>query len=502
MNRDGARKSIWQEEITRFSAGQAHHGAFDVAIIGGGITGVSTAYRLQAAGKKCVLIEANNIGFGTTGGTTAHLNSFFDISYQEAIHKFGLKKAKLLYQAGLEAIEGVESLVNEHRISCDFVRKPAQLFALDAQQAKALEKMVSGAEQVGQPMFYIPTTSYPIPFVKAACIPDQAQFHPIKFISALCKAYIDRGGAIIEDCVCTAHEEDTGSVTLTTTKGELQVNQVVYATHTPPGINLLHFTTAPYRSYAIAFTLKDGQYPIELGYDLSDPYRYYRTQEVNGRMVVIAGGEDHKCGHAEDTGACFSELENYCRQYFAIDQIVFSWSSQFYEPADGLPAIGVLPGSDGRVFVATGFSGNGMPFGSIAARILTELISTGESRYADLFQPNRFKPGAGFVSFIKENATVVKDMIVDKLAMKRITSFAEVPPGEAKVVKYEGEAYAVYREKDGQVHVLKSTCPHARCEVRWNSAELTWDCPCHGSRFGINGRLLNAPSTVPLPRIQ
>lgn len=500
MFRDGARKSIWQEEIKRFSSNPPQDRLFDVAIIGGGITGVSTAYKLQLEGKTCILIEANNIGFGTTGGTTAHLNDFFDTSYKEAINKFGLENARLLHTAGKEAISILSNNISRHQIACDFQKKNAHLFALDDQQAHELDELVDGARQVGHEMTYTPKISYPIPFKKAVLIKDQAQFHPIKYIKSLCEIFIAAGGMVLEDCLCTDHDEQDSEVHLETTHGMIRAKHVVYATHTPPGINLLHFTTAPYRSYAIAFSLKSNFYPPELGYDLTEPYHYYRTQEVNGRTLIIAGGEDHKTGHAEDTGECFAKLENYCRKYFDLDMVEYSWSSQYYEPADGLPCIGKLPGSKARIYVATGFRGNGMPFGSLSSAILTDLIIQGKSKYEKLFNPSRFRPVAGFSTFVKENASVVRDMIVDKITMDHIKSLVEIPAGKAKVVKLDGESYAVYKEKDGKIHLLKSTCPHARCEVRWNSAELSWDCPCHGSRFNINGRLLNAPATMGLKR--
>lgn len=500
MFRDGARKSIWQEEIKRFSSFPPHQRHFDVAIVGGGITGVSTAYRLQLEGKRCILLDANNIGFGTTGGTTAHINDFFDTSYDEVIRKFGLQNAHLLHTAGKEAIQVIEENIAQHQIDCDFQRRDAQLFALNEQQEQILADMVEGSQKVGHQMTYISNISYPIPFQKAVAIPNQAQFHPIKYIKALADIFVQNGGVIVEDCLCRAHEERDDQVLLQTSQGDLRVGQLVYATHTPPGVNLLHFTTAPYRSYAIAFSLKGQQYPEELGYDLAEPYHYYRTQIIDDRTLLIGGGEDHKTGHTEDTGACFARLENYCRTHFDVDTVEYSWSSQYFEPADGMPSIGKLPGSSSRIYVATGFRGNGMPFGSLSSAILTDLIVRGESRYENLFNPSRFKPAAGFTNFVKENATVVHDMVADKLSIERIKSLSDIPTGEARVVKLEGASYAVYREQDGRVHLLKSTCPHAKCEVRWNKAELSWDCPCHGSRFNINGRLLNAPATIELQR--
>lgn len=501
MYRDGARKSIWQEEIKKFSSEADFHQLFDAAIVGGGITGVSTALKLQQSGKKCILLEAANIGFGTTGGTTAHLNDFFDTTFTEAINDFGKDNARIFAEVGQEAIGIIETNIRNYNIDCDFERKTAYLFALDEKQEKQLQDIVDGASEVGHEMRYVNEIPFPIPFKKAVSIPDQAQFHPIKYIKALCEAFINAGGIILEDCLCENDDEQDDVVILKTSKGEIKAANVVYATHIPPGLSILHTTNAPYRSYAMAFSLKDENYPKDLGYDLIDPYHYYRVQEVNGETLLIAGGEDHKTGHEEDTGECFSKLENYVRKYFDVETAYYSWSSQYYEPTDGFPYIGKLPASKGRVYTATGFRGNGMIFGTISSQILSDLIINGSSKYENIFNPSRIKPIAGFTSFVEENAVVAYDFIKDKLFREKITSLNEVSEGEAKVVKYEGDSYALYKETNGKIHLVKSTCPHAKCEVRWNSAELSWDCPCHGSRFNINGKILTGPSVTALQRI-
>ncbi|WP_265131518.1 FAD-dependent oxidoreductase [Chryseobacterium oranimense] len=502
MNRDGARKSIWQEEIKTFSSDAGFDQLFDVAIVGGGITGISTAVRLQKEGKKCIILEAANIGFGTTGGTTAHLNDFFDTTYAQAIKDFGLNNAKLLKYVGIEAKNIIKNNIREYNIDCDFERKTAYIFALDESQARQLDEMVKGSAQVGHQMILTQDIPFPIPFKKAAVVPDQGQFHPIKYIKALMQVFIDLGGVLVEQCLCESHDEQEDQVVLKTTKGEIKAARVIYATHIPPGVNVLHFMNAPYRSYAIAFSIKGDHYPKDLGYDLIDPYHYYRTQEINGEVLLIAGGEDHKTGHAEDTGECFSKLENYVREYFDVETAVYSWSSQYYEPVDGLPYIGVLPGSNGRIYTATGFRGNGMIFGTITSQILGDLILTGSSKYKELFDPGRIKPMAGFTTFVKEQASVAFDFIKDKLFVEKISSLAELKDGEAKVVKYDGSSYAVYKESNGKAHILKSVCPHAQCEVRWNSAEISWDCPCHGSRFNVNGKMLTGPTVKDLQRIE
>lgn len=502
MNRDGARKSIWQQEIKSFSAAQDLAGIFDVAIVGGGITGVSTAYNLQKSGKTCVLLEAANIGFGTSGGTTAHINDFFDTTFSKAINDFGQENAELFKECGSDAIRIIETNIQENGIECDFEKKSAHLFALDEKQSRQLEDLVDGAQKVGYRMSYIDAISFPFPFKKAVEIQNQAQFHPINYIKALCEIFLKSGGVIIEDCVCESHDEQDELVILSTSQGLIKAKNLVYATHTPPGLNVLHFRNAPYRSYAMAFTLKNHQYPNELGYDLEDPYHYYRTHEIDGERLLIAGGEDHKTGHAANTGECFSKLENYARTYFDVGKVKYSWSSQYYESVDGLPYIGVLPGSKGKIYTATGFGGNGMPFGSLSSKIITDLILIGSNKYEKLFSPSRIKPVAGFADFVKEQVTVVADFVKDKLFAEKIGSLAEITGGEAKVVKYEGEMFAVYRENSGRMHILKSTCPHAKCEVRWNSAEISWDCPCHGSRFNVNGKMLTGPSVKDLIKVE
>ncbi|WP_367269782.1 FAD-dependent oxidoreductase [uncultured Chryseobacterium sp.] len=332
-------------------------------------------------------------------------------------------------------------------------------------------------------------------------MPDQAQFHPVKYIKTLCEAFINTGGIILEDCLAEKHDEQDDVIILKTSKGEIKAQHLIYATHIPPGLSILHTTNAPYRRYAMAFSLKDENYPKDLGYDLIDPYHYYRVQEINGETLLIAGGEDHKTGHEEDTGKCFSRLENYVRKYFDVETAYYSWSSQYYEPTDGFLYIGKLPGSKGKVYTATGFRGNGMIFGTISSRIISDLIINGNSKYENIFNPSRIKPIAGFTSFVEENAVVAFDFIKDKLFKEKITSLHEINEGEAKVVKYEGDSYALYKEATGKVHLVKSTCPHAKCEVRWNSAELSWDCHCHGSRFNINGKILTGPSVMALQRV-
>ena len=502
MKRDGKLESIWQSEIKHY--GQVQTGVTpnkDVVIVGAGITGITCALMLQKKGMNCILVEANNMGFGTTGGTTAHLNTFFDTPYYKVIKDFGLESANLLLHGANEVQNVIKDNINTYQIYCDYSPRPGYLFSLDEAQDEELEQIIDGHRKVGLDTFEVKNNPFGIPSVRVVEIPSQAQFHPLKYLRILLKEFISLGGVFIENCRVTSVESEEDYLVVTTSKGDIKSKHLVYATHIPPGRNIMHFRNAPYRSYVMALKLKGSIYPEALGYDMFEPYHYYRSHNIDGEDYLIAGGEDHKTGDIDNTSESFERLENYLSMHFDIESIAFKWSSQFYEPADGLPYIGHLPGSPNNVYCATGYSGNGMIFGTLAAKTLSDIISTGSSRYKDLFSPSRVKPMAGLNNIIKETGSVIKLMVIDKLAVDKIISLAELENDQGKVVKFDGDTLAVYKDAAGKSHILQSDCTHLNCTVNWNQAEKSWDCPCHGSRFDINGDVLNAPAVKKLKNI-
>lgn len=501
MKRDGTNKSIWQDvDLPVVDHTGDLPNSCDVVVIGGGITGLTTALLLQQQGLKCVVAEAKNIGFGTTGGTTAHLNTIFDTPYYRVQDDFGKEDAELYAQGGVEAISLVEGFCKTFGINAGFSKKTGFFFATDAKQAEELEKIVTSAKEVGLPMDFINDSPFPIPYEKIAAIEGQAQVHSTQYLSGLAMAFRSLGGIILENCRVTGIT-DKDTVEVETSQGKIMASQAVYATHIPPGVNILHFRCAPYRSYAIACTLKDDKYPDALGYDLETPYHYYRTQEVNGKKYLIAGGEDHKTGHEENTDQCFRRLEAYISRYYDISEVNYRWSSQYFESTDGLPYIGKLPGTTGNVYVATGFIGNGMTLGTLAGKVISDLILAKESPYKKLFNPSRVKPVAGFQDFVKESADVVQRFIADKIKPETLKELTAIAPGEAKVVRADGQLIALYRDEQNHLHAVNSACTHVKCTVGWNNSEKTWDCPCHGSRFSMDGEMLTAPARKDLEKI-
>jgi glycine/D-amino acid oxidase-like deaminating enzyme/nitrite reductase/ring-hydroxylating ferredoxin subunit len=503
MRRDGHCKSLWQHGMPSYSPSNKNFPyETDVVIVGGGITGVTTALQLQRAGKSCVLIEAQELGFGTTGGTTAHLNTILDTPYYQIKKDFGADSAQLVAQLSRNALELIKRNVEEFNIDCQLEEKAAYVFALDDKQATELAKIIEGTKEVGIQMEYCASLPVPIPFTRAGKVEGQGQIHATRYLFGLAAAFENAGGRIVQNCRVTDVEKEKDETVVDTVKGKIKTNYVVYATHIPPGVNILHFRCAPYRSYALGIKLKGDKYPTDLAYDLHEPYHYYRTHEVDGIKYLIAGGEDHKTAHEENTDKCFAKLESYVRQYFDVEQVEFRWSSQYFESTDGLPYIGHLPGNPENMFVATGFAGNGLTYGTASALVLADLVCSSKSEYKQLLNPNRVKPVAGFETFVKEQVDVVSVFVGKRIGIEKIDGAIELTRGEAKVVKYEGTSLALYKDDAGQLFSVNPSCPHVKCVVVWNSAEKSWDCPCHGSRFSFTGELLTAPARKNLEVIE
>ncbi len=495
MQRDGACQSLWQSSLPDYKARASYIpvGVQDVVIVGGGITGITTALLLQRGGKRCVLVEANHIGFGSTGGTTAHLNTFMDSSYAQIQQNFSTEDAVLIAGGARQAIDLIKQQIEEYNIHCLFRELPGYLFSTDEKQTKELDELITASKKVGVQVDYTNNSVLPVPYQKIALFEGQAQFHPLLYLYGLARAFEDAGGILLQNCRML-HANDNETIEVVTTKGNIKCRQLIYATHIPPGVNLLHFRCAPYRSYAIAVQLKNKDYPDAVAYDMNDPYHYYRTQEMDGKTYLIVGGEDHKTGHEENTEACFRRLESHVRNFFEVEEVSYKWSSQYYEPTDGLPYIGHLPGHPGNIYVATGFGGNGMIYGTLAAILFRDLLVKGESPLEELLDPNRIKPVAGFANFVKEAADVVGKLVGGLFPEEKLPALAGIAPEEGRIVEFEGKKMGIYKDELGKIYAIDPGCTHIKCTVQWNGAEKTWDCPCHGSRFSYTGEVLTGPA--------
>ena len=502
IQRDGNSASLWQTSNDDYNS--LHYGVqgklYDVIIVGGGITGLSSALLLQKAGKNCLVLEASNLGFGTTSGTTAHLNTLLDTPYPTIARNFSKEDSALVATAAREAINMVKQNIHDNHIECGFTDTDAYLFSASAKQDKELDEIVEATREAGVTIEFTETIPGCFPFIRAVRIPDQAKFKPIKYLHGIAKAFESAGGAIMQHCH-VSHVTDGEPVEVQTSSGKFLAKDLIYATHIPPGINLLHLRCAAWRSYAIAVKLVGQSYPDSLIYDMKDPYYYYRSQVVGGELYLIAGGEDHKTGNAENTDQCFTKLEANTRKYYKVKEVTHRWSSQYFEPADGLPYIGQLPGHSSHIMTATGFGGNGMIYSAVSAMVFRDLLTGVESPYSKLFSPSRVKPIAGFTNFVTHNADVVKSFASRLLPAEKMAELSGLATGEGKIVTYNREKLGIYKDPTGNIHAVVPTCTHMKCGVKWNAAEISWDCPCHGARYSYEGKVITGPAVQDLEKI-
>lgn len=497
MKRDGALASYWQNNQS-FTSKDVLPGqpTCDVVIIGGGITGLSTALRLLRSGYSCIVLEAHQLGFGTTGGTTAHINTLLEMPYHQIEQKFSEDIARDMAGVTAQALETIQDNCSLCVDGADFTKADAIIMANVEEQVDELNKLLLSGKKYGLDMQTVPVPSS-FTAVGAISVRNQASFHPIKYIQGLAAQILQLGGIIVENCRYQDCQETEEKLEISTTQGSLEARYCVFATHIPPGNSYLNLLCAPYRSYVVGVTLKDDCYPDQLLYDLDDPYHYFRTHTQNGKSILLAGGFDHKTGHEPNTDEVFDKLISYVASRYTIDEVKYRWSSQYYESADGLPYIGEVPGHE-RQFLATGFGGNGMIFSAIAAQILECFIRKCFHPLQHSLRPSRVKPIASFKNLVAENADVLKELIVGAIDNRKLENIDALKAGEAEIIRYDARDLAVYKDLDGSLHIIDSHCTHAGCKVSFNKAELSWDCPCHGSRFSMFGEILTGPATEPL----
>lgn len=490
--RDGNSTSVWESAFAALTSNQKISDIYDVVIVGAGITGISTALELQNRGLNCLVTEANDIGSGTTGGTSAHLNTFLDATYPEIESDFGKQAAVLIAKASKEAIAIIKQNVSTYQISADLEERIAYLYAEDEQQDKMLQDIFEASKRVKVKVKKATDAPFPMAYTSALIFDEQAQFHPIKYLNGLVKALLEKGGQILEQSPFLESKFEEGQHFIKLSNHLVKAKHLVYATHTPPGINLLNFRCAPYRSYVVAATLKGTTYPDSLWYDMQEPYHYWRTHVIDGQPYLLVGGEDHKTGQGNPEEA-LENLKTYVKQYYKVEDFPFEWSSQYYVPVDGLPYIGQMPMSNESTWIATGYNGNGMIWGTMSAKILADLITEQKNEYAELLSPSRLKPVAGFTEFVKENANVAWHFIADRFTAEQIDEVDAMEPLTGKVIDTSSGKIAVHKTKSGKVKAISAVCTHAGCIVNFNPLEQTWDCPCHGGRYNTEGKVLTGP---------
>lgn len=470
--------------------------AVDVLVIGGGITGMTAAYLLTRAGRRVALIEREKIGSGQTGHTTAHITCVTDTRLGELVRKFGRNHAQAAWDAGLFAMNQIEEHVQEEGIDCELRRIPGYLFAAEeatSEERERLREEAALAAELGFDALYV--DSAPVMRRPAIRFANQLKFHPLKYLTGLAQRVQGGGGQIFEETAAGEFSESTRSVRANGCN--ISFEQVLLTTHVPlqggtglASATLLQTKLAAYSTYAIGARLPSGILPEALFWDTADPYRYLRVDRREGHDYAVLGGKDHKTGQETDTEERFAELETILRGISPESVVDRRWSGQVIEPTDGLPYIGQT--AEGQ-FVATGFGGNGMTFGTVGAFIIRDAILGLTNPWRELFSVDRKKLNALW-DYLKENKDFPYYLVKQRLSSAEGMSIEEVGRDQGKILRLDGKKVAVYRDAAGQVTMLSPVCTHMGCIVAWNAAEKTWDCPCHGSRFHRTGEVSAGPA--------
>lgn len=469
----------------------------DIAILGGGIVGLTAADFLAEADANVAAIETGRIASGVTGFTTAKVTSLHTAVYDKLIREFGEEKARLYGEANQWAIEHIAS----RGIECDFVRDDAFTYSVTDEGAKAIRDEVAATQRLGLPGELTTETTLPFPVQAAIRFPNQARFHPRKYLLGLAEQITSKGTAIYENTrACHVTEADGGGWEIETTQGMVRARQVMVLTHYPfydPGAYAARLF--PYRSYALAVRVK-GPIPEGMHISVDEPERSVRRQSYKGEDILIVGGETHKVGQDHNTRDRYFMLADWAQKTFQVDEILYRWSTQDPETMDGVPYIGQAAKRTEGAYIATGFKGWGMTSGTVAGRLLADLALGRPNPWADLYDPTRSE-AKGIGTLIKENLNVANQLIGGKLHGADGVDIDELLPGEGAVITKASGYVGVYRDDQGSLHAVSATCTHMGCTLRWNTAERSWDCPCHGSRFDADGKVLHGPAVVDLKKM-
>ncbi|SOD41767.1 FAD-dependent oxidoreductase [Nitrosovibrio sp. Nv4] len=468
----------------------------DVVIVGGGITGVTLALNLVEQGTSVVLLEARNIGFGSTGNSTGNLYETVSRGIHRVVNQWGGDVAHAITTARRTALEQIEQRVRRFNIPCGFRRCKLYRYATTENAQSTIEKEYQASLKAGLTAHFEKTLLAPLPRPQgpAMVLNNQAQFHPQAYIHGLAGEAASRGCRIFENSM--ALEVDPDRRVVRTANGQVTAREVVLATHSPKGIHLVQAEMIVNREYGLATRIARDSFPDGIFWGSGIERLSVRSVDVDDATFFVCVGEEHKTGQ-EDATINLDRLEAAAQGNFNVSEIAYRWSAQNYSAADGLPYIGR---DAAGCFIATGFETDGLIYGTLAASLIADKIAGRDNVLAPIVKATRFSPLKGAKGVAEETATVLKSLIKDYVTDRETIPLSQLMPGKAAIVKFENVSLAAYRETDGTLFAVSPVCTHMKCRVHWNGVEKSWDCPCHGSRFAPDGTVIEGPATEPLQR--
>lgn len=510
MNAGGAEtQSLWMSVEVDPSAKMLEANSHcDVAVVGSGIAGLSVAYELVTEGLSVIVLDRGSIAGGMTSRTTAHLAPICDDAISELIKMRGEETARLFQSSQEAAVTRIEEIVSALNIQCNFRRLDGYLFPSIDMEMKEARKQCDQEYRAGRKIGAAVEHVKGVPLkgmedAPALRYPSQATFHPLKYLSRLAVEIRNRGGQVFAYSPVLKIREESHGVMLTTENGStVNAGKAVIATNGPINNTFkLHSKMAPYRTYAMAFTIPKDTLPDALYWDMADPYHYVRLNPGPGTSdYLIAGGADHKSAEANDGKVRFEQIEAWIRALVpSLGKEINRWSGQILDTIDYCGFIGKNPGNK-NIFVATGDSGQGITHGVVAGLLVRDLITGVSNPWEPVYRPSRKTPKGG-LNYLRENTTVVKSFS-QFVTPGELSSSSELKPGEGGILRKGLRKVAVCRDRDGKLHFNSALCSHLGCHIGWNSTEQCWDCPCHGSQFAPDGAVINGPAVYPLGKIK
>lgn len=471
----------------------------DVAVIGGGIAGLTAAALLKQAGKSVVVIEADRIARDVTGHTTAKVTALHQLCYADLIDRFGMERAQQYADANRAAIGLVEGLVREHGIDCDLIRRPAYTFAQSKHGRKRVLDEVDAAMRLDLPVHFVEDVPLPLHTEGAIRMDDQAQFHPRKYLLGLAQT-IPGGGSAIFEGVRALDLTEGEPVSVKTTAGTVQADDVIIATHWPFHNQPGRYYTGMYQSVSYVLGVVLGTpFPDGMFIGAEEPTRSLRSQPMADGELVLISGEEHRAGQGGDTRQYYRALEWFVEAVYPGSEVRYRWMTQDNITVDNVPYIGQLAHDTPHVYVATGFKKWGMTHGTVAGRILADLVTGRPNPWAEVFDPLRFKPTASAKEFVAQGANVAIQSVTGLIRSEGHHP-DRLRPGEGAVMTVHGHKVAAYRDEAGVLHTLDPACRHMGCTVEWDPAEKAWACPCHGSRYRADGQVIHGPAVYSLKK--
>lgn len=473
----------------------------DVVVVGGGICGLTAALLLSGEGLAVAVVEAELIGGGTSAHTTGKVTSQHGLIYRHMIERHGYETAVHYAQMNQQAIDQIETTIADLGVGSAFQRVPSYLYTRDAGRREELEAELAAAQRLGLPATLTTDIDLPFPIELALRFEHQAMFDVGPFLLAMARAASANSAMLFENSRAARIVERSNRVTVETDSGKVTANNAIIATLIPfIDRSGLFARMKPSRAYGVAAKLRSGG--IEgVHINVEDPTRSTRPWRTGDGPGIIVVGEDHPTGNARARPGRWGQLERWARHHFDVESFEYRWSAQDYEPVDRLPFIGRAP-SMRHTYTATGFRKWGLTTATAAAHILTDLVLGRPNERADTFDPGRIGDAKALIRTAQLNLHVGKHFVLDRVWRLTAPRLEDLELGEGRLVRSNGKAVAAYRDPDGDLHSVSPTCTHLGCTVQWNHAEKSWDCPCHGSRFGVDGEVLAGPATKPLERIE